>query len=96
MKQIYFTEFRGVINFMSTSKQLFDDHKKVIKSNREYYLTTGRLKKDFEEVDAHTKDYVMTPDEFYDYLEKKDQYYLKNLGYDEDYCFENLRYTEEN
>ena len=84
MKQIYFTEFRGVINFMSTSKQLFDDHKKVVKANRPQF---GFSEQHQDKLDAQTKDYVMTPDEFYDYLEKKDQYYLKNLGYDEDYCF---------
>ena len=81
MKQIYFTEFRGVINFMSTSKQLFDDHKKVVKANRPQF---GFTEQHYNNLDAHTKDYVMTPDEFYDYLEKKDQYYLKKLGYSEE------------
>lgn len=83
MKQIYFTEFRGIINFMSTSKQLFDDHKKVVNANRQYYLSVGYPKEDFEEVDKKSQDYVMTLDEFYDYLNSKDDYYLEKLGYNE-------------
>ena len=81
MKKIYFTEFRGIINFMSTSKELFDDHKKVVKANRPQF---GFTEQHYNKLDAATQDYVMTPDEFYDYLEKKDQYYLKQLGYTEE------------
>ena len=83
MKNIYFTEFQGSLTFLSTSKELFEDHKKVVKANRQYYLSIGYPKEEFEETDKETKEYVMSPDEFYDYLKDKDKYYLEKLGYNE-------------